>query len=95
MALTPAQREPEFEGGSQPVPERPHDHPGTSRAVILAVVAILAFIALVMPVLWGLGALAYLGEQLGPAGSIALWIVWAVVFLIFVWTAFSLWRRAA
>lgn len=91
----PAKREPEFEGGSQPVPERPHDHPRASRTVAFALVAILAFLALLMPVLWGLGALAYVGDRVGQGGLIALWIVWAIVFLIFVWTVFSLWRRAA
>lgn len=87
--------EPEFEGGAQPVPERPPDEPGKPRGLAFGIVALLGFLVLLMPILWGLGALATIGVAAGPAGMITLWIVWGICLIAFIWSAVAMWRRAA
>lgn len=88
-------REPEFEGGSQPVPERPPDEPGKARGPAFGIVAVLAILVAAMPVAWGLGALATVGASLGQAVVTILWIVWALLLVALVWTLWVMWRRAA
>jgi hypothetical protein len=96
MAARPQRdREPEFEGGAQPVPERPPDEPGKARGPVFTLVAILGVLTLVMPILWGLGALATVGTAVGTAGVIALWIVWGICLVAFLFAIRALWRRAA
>ena len=95
MAAQRKRREPEFEGGSQPVPEYPQDQPGTGRGVAMFIVALLGLLSLAMPVAWGLGAIATVGAAVGTAGLIILWIVWAIILVAFVWVVRSMWRRAA
>src|SRR5690606_33618747 len=95
MATPRPKGEPEFEGGAQPVPERPPDEPGRGRGALLTIVAVLAFLLLLMPVLWALGAIATIGRAAGTAGRIILWITWALVCVAFAWLAWSMWRRSA
>ncbi len=95
MATPRPKREPEFEGGAQPVPERPPDEPGRGRAALLTIVGVLAFLILLMPVLWGIGAIATVGRAVGTAGLIILWVTWAIMVVAFAWLAWSMWRRSA
>lgn len=96
MSSKPAnERDPEFEGGAQPVPERPPDEPGKARGPIFFLVALLGFLVLLMPILWGLGALATVGVAAGTGGLIVFWIVWGLCLVAFIWFVRALWRRAA
>lgn len=96
MAAQPQRREePEFEGGTQPVPEYPPDEPGTGRGVAMFIVVLLGLLSLAMPLAWGLGAIATVGQVVGTAGLIILWIVWAIILIAFIWVVRSMWRRAA
>jgi hypothetical protein len=45
--VTDSQREPPFEGGSQPVPEHPPEVPGPGRSVMQIVVLVIALIVIV------------------------------------------------
>src|SRR5690606_30906577 len=63
MAASPRRRdEPPFEGGAQPVPERPQDQPGRARGPLALLAAIAAVLLLVLPILWFAGALAGLAQ---------------------------------
>lgn len=94
MARPRPRREPEFEGGSQPVRDRPPDEPGSGRTVLYAVVTVLGTLLLGLPVAWGLGALATVGQAAGTAGLIILWITWGLILMAFIWLAWSMWRRS-
>ncbi|HEY8484400.1 MAG TPA: hypothetical protein VIL13_07310 [Longimicrobiales bacterium] len=87
--------DPPFDGGAQPVPERPPDEPGRLRAPAFWIVALLAFLSLAMPVAWGLGYLATMSSVLGTAARLVLWMIWLLVVGLFVWIVWSMWRRAA
>lgn len=52
-------RDPPFEGGSQPVPEHPPEVPGPGRSATQVVVVVIAALALLAAVAWGMG---YLGR---------------------------------
>ncbi len=95
MATPQPQREPEFEGGSQPVPERPPDKPGTKRGLLVSVTLILGILILAMPIAWGLGALATVGRVVGDASLTLLWVTWLLMVAAFLWLAWSMWRRSA
>jgi len=82
-------------GGGARVPEHPPDTPGSGRTAVLWIVSVLAILVIGVPVAWRLGALVYLGNVLGVAASIAVWVVWAIVFVALVWVGLSMWRRAA
>jgi hypothetical protein len=45
-------REPPFEGGAQPVPEREPEMPGPGRTVMQTVVIVIAVLALLAGILW-------------------------------------------
>lgn len=95
MATPMPRREPEFEGGSQPVPELPPDEPGRGRGWLVTATLILGILILAMPIAWGLGALTTVGEVVGTGGLILLWVTWALMLLAFLWLAWSMWRRSA
>lgn len=96
MAAIPRrQDEPPFEGGAQPIPERPQDQPGRARGPLALVAAIVAVLLLVLPILWFAGALAGLARFLSPGAMAALWLAWAVIAAIFLWMLIGMWRRAA
>lgn len=95
MTTPDPHREPEFEGGAQPVRDLPPDEPGPGRTLLFVVVGVLGLLSLLMPVLWGLGALATVGATVGTAGLVILWITWALILGAFLWLAWSMWRRAA
>lgn len=83
------------DGGAERIRERPPDRPGPLRGPSFILVAILAFLSLAMPVAWGAGLLAGLRDVLGAGALTVLWIVWAMVVLVVIWTFVAMWRRAA
>ena len=96
MAATPRRRdEPPFEGGAQPVPDRPQDQPGRGRGPRPHRAAHEAGRLLGLPILWFAGALAGLAQFLSPGAMAALWLGWAVLTAIFLWMLIGMWRRAA
>ncbi len=95
MTIPEPDREPEFEGGAQPVPDLPPDEPGPGRAALLVIIGLLVFFTLLMPVLWGLGALATVGGTIGTAGLVILWVTWGLILVAFVWLVWSMWHRSA
>lgn len=88
-------RRPPFDGGSQYVEEEAGDRPGRVRGPGLLVVTVLAVLSLLMPVLWGIGQIEAIGRFLSDAALIGLWVVWGIVVVLFGWSLWSLWRRAA
>lgn len=95
MAADYEERDPPFQGGAQNVDHEAGDRPGRGRGPELFLITVLALLALAMPVAWGVGLIATLGEVLGSAALTALWIVWGIVVMLFLWTLWSMWRRAA
>jgi len=96
MAAVPAGgNEPAFEGGAQPIPERPPDQPGRGRGVVIVVAVVLALLVLVLPIAWFAGALAGLAGRVSGVAMIALWVGWAIIAAIFLWMLVGMWRRAA
>lgn len=86
---------PRFEGGAQYIDEEAGDRSGKGRGPGLALVTILAVLVLLMPVLWSIGMLDAYTQRLGTAVLAGLWIVWGIVLVLFGWSLWSLWRRAA
>jgi len=97
MAAIPRRRdeEPAYDGGAQPVPERPQDQPGRARGPLALIAAVAAVLLLVLPILWFAGALAGLARFLSPGAMAALWVGWAILAAIFLWMLIGMWRRAA
>ncbi|HWV56009.1 MAG TPA: hypothetical protein VNZ57_00935 [Longimicrobiales bacterium] len=85
----------ELHGGGARVPEHPPDTPGGGRTTMLGLITILAILLIGVPVAWRLGALVFLGDALGAAASVAVWIIWAVILLALVWVGLAMWRSAA
>lgn len=82
-------------GGGARVPEHPPDTPGRGRRALLGAVTVLAVLAIGVPVAWRLGALVFLGDALGAAASVAVWVVWAIVLVALLWVGWAMWRSAA
>jgi len=97
MAAIPRRRdeEPAYDGGAQPIPERPQDQPGRARGPLALVAAVAAVLLVVLPILWFAGALTGLARFLSPGAMVALWVGWAVLAAIFLWMLIGMWRRAA
>lgn len=89
------QIDPPGEGGAEPVTPDPPDTAGKGSGPAMVLVVILAILALAMPVAWGIGALATVGDAVGGAALVMLWIVWAIVVLLFLGSLWAMWRRAA
>lgn len=84
-----------FDGGAEYVDDEAGDRPGRLRGPELLLVTLLGVLMLAMPVAWGIGVLATVGRVLGTGARIGLWLVWGVVVMVFGWSAWSIWRRAA
>lgn len=87
--------DPRSDDGSQNVEDDAGDRPGRVRGPGLAIVTVLAVLSLAMPVLWGIGQIEAIGRFLDDDALIGLWIVWGIVVVLFGWSLWSLWRRAA
>ena len=84
-----------YEGGAQYVEDEAGDRPGRVRGPGLAIVMVLAVLSLALPVLWGAGQLEVIGRYLSDSALVGLWVVWGVVVVLFAWSLWSMWRRAA